>query len=109
MQVTKAVVMKRHHNLERANVSHKRFCSTASLQIQLKLAIDLCRSSPRAVYASQHHGGANQALLEAHSYSNQPVIINPPPHTADLKRLRSMDSYLRLSVSTRMNEVSDQI
>ncbi|CAF2199375.1 unnamed protein product [Brassica rapa] len=90
-------------------MSHKRFCPTASLQIQLKLAIDLCRSSPRAVYASQHHSGANQALLEAYSYSNQPVIINPSPQTVDLKRSRSMDSDLRLSASTRMNEASDQI
>ena len=51
----------------------------------------------------------NQALLEAYSYSNQPVIINPSPQTVDLKRSRSMDSDLRLSASTRMNEASDQI
>ncbi|WZZ01343.1 hypothetical protein YC2023_073671 [Brassica napus] len=44
-----------------------------------------------------------------YSYSNQPVIINPSPQTVDLKRSRSMDSDLRLSASTRMNEASDQI
>lgn len=82
-------------------------CSTKTFQNQLNSPLDAVQA--HHVPSTLHTTARPTEPYLTRSYSIQPVTINQPPHIIDLTRSMSMESDLKLSVSIRKTETSDQI